>query len=224
APWRATWTEIRTTLTVVRSNQVLPFAFGMLTLALVIVFTIFALSAGYMQHVLLSKPQNSYILLIPATVGMVVAGTLISRRQLPGGQAVGRVVQGLTVAGAAMLVLGVLPPILDRLHVDPALVPLAIVLALIFGLGLGGVLIPCLVMIQEETEETTRGKIFGGAFLAINLAIALPLLVAGAIADVVGASDVVGAMGVCLLLTALASRLRRWGVSPTGPSAPVTSP
>ncbi|MGH7610073.1 MAG: MFS transporter [Candidatus Dormibacteria bacterium] len=222
-PWSGTWVEIRGTLAVIRASRVLPFAFAMLTLALAIVFTIFALSAGYMQHVLLSKPQNSYILLIPATLGMVLAGTVISRLATLAAMGVKSVVRGLSIAGGAMLVLGVLPPILDRLHVDPALVPLAIVLAFIFGLGLGGVLIPCLVMIQEETEESTRGKIFGGAFLAINLAIALPLLVAGAIADLVGASDVVGALGVALLLVALASQLRRWGVSPTRRSAQVTS-
>ncbi|HEY6537833.1 MAG TPA: MFS transporter [Candidatus Dormibacteraeota bacterium] len=211
APWWSTWTEIRATWTVVRASRILPFAFAMLTLALAIVFTIFALSAGYMQHVLLRSPHDSYILLIPATIGMVVAGTVLSRRDQRHGPGPGTVTGGLGIAGVAMIVLGVLPPILDRLHVDPALVPLAIFLAVIFGLGLGAVLIPCLVLIQQETEESTRGKIFGGAFLAINLAIAVPLLVAGAVADVVGASDVVGALGLALIGTGLLAWRRRWG-------------
>lgn len=76
----STMQELREVWLVIRRSPVLPFAFGMLTLALVIVFTIFALSAGYMQHVLLRRPQDSYILLLPATVGMVVAGTVVSRR------------------------------------------------------------------------------------------------------------------------------------------------
>jgi MFS family permease len=223
APWSSTWSEIRETLTVIRASRVLPFAFAMLTLALAIVFTIFALSAGYMQHVLLHQPRDSYILLIPATVGMVVAGTIVGRRPAAAGRAALIVVRGLALAGAAMLVLGVLPPILDQLHVVGALIPLAITLAVIFGLGLGAVLIPCLVMIQEETEEATRGKIFGGAFLAINLAIALPLLVAGAVADLVGASDVVGALGLGLMVTSGVAWRRSWGVSRSGmPSTPVT--
>ncbi len=224
APWSSTWSEIRETLRLVRRSRTLPFAFGMLTLALTIVFTIFALSAGYMQNVLQSRPQNSYILLIPATFGMVAAGTLLGRRNQPQHRAQS-VVRGLAVAGLAMLVLGVLPPILDRLHVYGALVPLAIFLALVFGAGLGAVLIPCLTMIQEGTEETTRGKIFGGAFLAINLAIALPLLVAGAVADVVGASDVVGALGLSLIGTAAAARMRAWGRAggPPGGSSEVTA-
>lgn len=216
APWRSTWTEIRETWNVVRVSPILPFAFAMLTLALAIVFTIFALSAGYMQHVLLRSPHDSYILLIPATIGMVVAGTVLSRRASSQGAGPGTVTRGLGIAGVAMIVLGVLPPILDRLHVDSALVPLAITLAVVFGIGLGGVLIPCLTMIQEATEEATRGKIFGGAFLAINLAIAVPLLLAGAIADVVGASDVVGALGVALIATGLVAWRRNWGMAQFG--------
>ena len=224
APWSSTWAEIRQTWEVVRASRILPFAFAMLTLALAIVFTIFALSAGYMQHVLLRSPHDSYILLIPATVGMVVAGTVVSRRAAASGEGPRTVVGGLALAGVAMVVLGVLPPILDRLHIDGALVPLAISLAVVFGLGLGAVLIPCLVLIQEETEEATRGKIFGGAFLAINLAIAVPLLLAGAIADLVGASDVVGGLGLALIITGLVAWRRAWGVAlPEGDPNPVTS-
>ncbi len=205
--------EVREVLVVIRESPILPFSFGMLTLALVIVFTIFALSAGYMQHVLLRRPQDSYILLVPATVGMVLAGTIISRRPgITGGAR--RASLGLTLAGAAMLVLGVLPPILRQLGVDGALVPLAIGLAVIFGAGLGAVLIPCLVLIQEGTEEATRGRIFGGAFLLINLAIALPLLVAGAVADVVGASDVIAFLGVCLVAAGGLALGRSWGQRP----------
>jgi MFS family permease len=215
--------EIKEVLLVIRRSPILPFAFGMLTLSLVIVFTIFALSAGYMQHVLLSRPQNSYILLIPATVGMVLTGTLVSRRS---SAAAGErtVAMGLALAGAAMLVLGVLPLILSGAHMVGYLIPLAILLALLFGVGLGAVLIPSLVLIQEATEEATRGRIFGGAFLAINLGIALPLLVAGAVADLVGASAVIGFLGVLLIAIGLISWRLGWGSGGgVGPSASVTA-
>lgn len=205
-----TMQEVKEVLIVIRDSRVLPFAFGMLTLALAVVFTIFALSAGYMQHVLLRRPTDSYILLIPATAGMVLTGMVVSRRGSQG-QGVRSVVRGLVLAGVAMLILGILPPVLDRLHVVGGLVPLAIVLAILFGIGLGAVLIPSLVLIQEATEEATRGRIFGGAFLAINLAIALPLLVAGAVADVVGSSDVIAFMGLCLVVTGVVAAMRSWG-------------
>ncbi len=216
--------EVREVLVVIRDSGVLPFAFGMLTLALVVVFTIFALSAGYMQHVLLQAPQNSYILLIPATFGMVLTGMVVSRRGTSA-HGVRSVVGGLVLAGVAMLILGLLPPLLHSLHMDGTLVPLAVLLAILFGAGLGAVLIPCLVLIQEGTEESTRGRIFGGAFLVINLAIALPLLVAGAIADVIGASDVIAFMGLCLAVTGLVAGTRAWGRGPgRGASGPVTNP
>ncbi len=202
--------EVGVAYQLVRGSRILRFAFSVLTVALVVVFTIFALSAGYMQQVLRQSPRDSAILLLPATVGMIAMGVAVTRRAAHVGRA-RTIVLGLGATGVAMLVLGVLPPILGHLRVDGALVPLAVGLALLFGLGLGAVMIPALVLIQEHTEEATRGTIFGGAFVAINLAIALPLLVAGAVADIFGANVVIAAAGVLLLGTAGVGRLRRWG-------------
>lgn len=216
--FRGTVGEVGEVLHLIRRSQVLPFAFGMLTLALAIVFTLFALSAGYMQHVLLRQPRDSYILLLPATFGMVVAGTVVSRRSstVRAGRTVAR---GLILAGVAMLVLGVLPPVLSHFGLIPGLVPMAAVLAIVFGVGLGAVLIPCVVLIQLGTADATRGRIFGGAFLVINLAIALPLLVAGAAADVVGASAVLAFLGVCLMAVGALALARHWGRDPARPPA-----
>jgi len=200
--------DVRQAFTTVRDDRLLRFAFAVLTCALMVVFTIFALSAGYMVHVLDQAAANSYILLVPATLGMVVMGTVVGRS----GAAVHRtrtVVQGLTATGLAMLVLGILPPLLGRLQLVAALIPIAIGLAVVFGLGLGAVLIPAVTLIQEQTDEATRGTIFGGAFVAINLAIAIPLLVAGAIADAVGASAVIAAAGLGLLGAALVAHRHR---------------
>ncbi|HUY98424.1 MAG TPA: MFS transporter [Verrucomicrobiae bacterium] len=195
---RSALRDVRQAFTTVRHDPLLRFAFLVLTAALVVVFTIFALSAGYMVHVLDQPAANSYILLVPATAGMVGMGTVVGRS----GVAVHRtatVVRGLAATGCAMLVLGVLPQTLAHFKLVGALIPIAIGLAVVFGLGLGAVLIPAVTLIQEQTEEATRGTVFGGAFVAINLAIAAPLLVAGAIADAIGASAVIAASGVGLL-------------------------
>ncbi len=194
--------DLRSAYATVRDDRLLRFAFAVLTAALVVVFTIFALSAGYMVHVLGQPAANSYILLVPATAGMVLMGTVVGRS----GAAVHRtrtVARGLLATGGAMLVLGVLPQALAHVHVVGALIPIAVGLAVVFGLGLGAVLIPAVTLIQEQTDEATRGTVFGGAFVAINLAIAVPLLVAGLIADAVGASVVIAALGLLLIASAV---------------------
>ncbi len=200
--------DVTSAFTTVRDNELLRFAFAVLTIALVVVFTIFALSAGYMVHVLDQPAESSYILLVPATVGMVVMGTLVGR-STASLHRTRTVARGLAATGAAMLVLGVLPPLLGHFHEGAALIPIAVGLAVIFGFGLGAVLIPAVTLIQEQTEEATRGTVFGGAFVAINLAIALPLLVAGAVADALGASAVIAASGVGLLAAAVLAGRRR---------------
>jgi hypothetical protein len=51
----------------------------------------------------------------------------------------------------------------------------------------------------------------------------VPLLVAGAVADVVGASDVVGGVGLALIITGVAAWRRGWGGVPEMRQDPVTS-
>src|SRR5207302_7865952 len=91
-----------------------------------------------------------------------------------------------------------------------ALIPLAVVMALIFGCALGALLIPAFTVLQEKTTPETRGRIFGGIFTVINAAVAIPLLLAGVIADLFGVDRVVAALGVLLLILAAGVRTLGW--------------
>jgi len=64
--------------------------------------------------------------------------------------------------------------------------------------------------ISSERAEETRGRIFGGIFAVINAAVAIPLLVAGVIADAVGVAGVVAGLGVIILAGAVVVRLAFW--------------
>ena len=109
------------------------------------------------------------------------------------------------------------PAVLERLEaarhgagLTGAVTPLAVFLAFIFGGALGAVLIPAFTLLQERTTAETRGRIFGGIFTVINAAVAIPLLLAGVLADVLGVDRVVAALGVILLLLAVLIRSVGW--------------
>ncbi|MFN2568080.1 MAG: MFS transporter, partial [Candidatus Dormibacteria bacterium] len=209
APSQEVWRELREGLVILGASPPLRLALGELTVALVVVFTVFALGPPYMATVLNRAPEDTYILLIPATVGMVGTAAAL-------GQVVRRLSRARTMvvafagAGLALIVLGVVPRLLHSLGADAASIAMAIVPATLFGCGLGAVLIPAFTVLQERTTEESRGRIFGGIFTVINAAVAIPLLLAGTLADAFGVGAVVTGLGTVLLALALLARSRFW--------------
>ncbi|MBJ7610202.1 MAG: MFS transporter [Candidatus Dormibacteraeota bacterium] len=182
-----------------------------LAIALVVVFTVFALGPVFMVHELHRSDQDTYLVLIPATLGLVTMAAVLAQR---GGNALSKatmLVAALTVAGASLGAVGVAPRLLDGLGARAAVVPVVLVLSGVFGCALGGLLIPAFTVLQERTDEETRGRIFGSIFAVINAAVAIPLLVAGVIADVVGVASVVAGLGVIIVIGAVVTRLAYWG-------------
>jgi MFS family permease len=96
------------------------------------------------------------------------------------------------------------------------------VLAAVFGCSLGALLIPAFTVLQERTDEAIRGRIFGGIFTVINAAVAVPLVLAGGLADGFGVARVVSVFGGVLFLTGVVAgtlsrgRLRVLDVPPRG--------
>lgn len=189
--------ELHEGFVVLRQSQPLRVAMGVLTLALTVVFAVFVLGAPYITQVLHHSPRDSYIILVPATIGLVTVAvalgriTVVSRSRL--------FVGGMLVSGASLLVLSLAPTVLNWAAAGALLGYTAAALALIFGLALGSLLIPAFTVLQEQTTEETRGRIFGGIFSVINAAIALPLLLAGTLADIFHVSRVMGGLGVLMI-------------------------
>jgi MFS family permease len=119
-------------------------------------------------------------------------------------------IAALSVGGASLAGIGIAPPLFSHFDADGALVPVVLVLSGVFGCALGALLIPAFTVLQERTDEESRGRIFGSIFAVINAAVAIPLLVAGIIADAVGVSSVVAGLGVIIVVGALVARLAFW--------------
>ncbi len=181
-----------------------------LATALIVVFTVFALGPAFMVRELHRSDQDTYLVLIPATLGLVATATVLA-------QSVGNhyskavtLVAALLVGGLALTGIGAAPPGLRALGQQGAVVPVVLVLSGVFGCALGALLIPAFTVLQENTDEDSRGRIFGGIFAVINAAVAIPLLVAGIIADAVGVAGVVAGLGLVIVAGAAAARLLFW--------------
>ena len=75
------------------------------------------------------------------------------------------------------------------------------------GLEFGVLFIPAFTVLQEKTEAELRGRIFGTVFTVVNAAVAVPILLAGGLADLFGVSRVIFGMGVLLVLAGISAAL-----------------
>jgi MFS family permease len=202
--------ELREGMVILGSNPALRIALGQLTLSLVVVFTVFVLGPAYMRNVLGRAPEDTYLVLIPATVGMVATAVVLGRATLWRVSRARTLLGALALGGASLVALGLLPELWRGVGLQVLLTPTAVVCAAAFGCALGALLIPAFTVLQERTTEETRGRIFGGIFTVINAAVALPLLLAGGLSDAFGVDRVVAGLGGLLVVGAVLVRTRAW--------------
>jgi MFS family permease len=200
--------ELRDGIDILRRTPPLRLGLYQLTLAIVVVFTIFALGPVYLVEVLNRSDTETYIVLVPAMFGLIATAALLAQR--PNFPRAKTLVAAISAAGLSLLIMGIVPDVL-RTHGLPGLmVPLAVAVGVLFGCALGAMLIPGFTVLQERTDTESRGRIFGGIFTVINAAVAIPLLLAGVISDLIGVARVVAALGAILIVLAVAIRWFGW--------------
>jgi len=106
---------------------------------------------------------------------------------------------GLLSAGITLMLLAVVPYLLEQLSASWLLVWFPVVFGFIGGLEFGMLFIPAFTVLQEKTEAELRGRIFGAMFTVVNAAIAIPILLAGGLADLFGVTRVIFGMGLVLV-------------------------
>jgi MFS family permease len=150
-----------------------------------------------MSRVLRLRVTDDYLFLAPAVFGMLVAafylgqyGRHFRRSRL--------LIGGLLSAGVTLMLIAVVPYLLEQLSASWVLVWFPVVFGFIGGVEFGMLFIPAFTVLQEKTETELRGRIFGAMFTVVNAAVALPILLAGGLADLFGVTRVIFGMG-CLL-------------------------
>ncbi len=218
--------ELRDGIDILRNSPPLRLGLYQLALAIIVVFTIFALGPVYLVEVLKRSDNETYIVLVPAMFGLIGTAALLGQR--PSFPRAKTLIAAISAAGLSLLIMGIVPDVLRTHGLAGVMVPLAVAVAVLFGCALGAILIPAFTVLQERTNSESRGRIFGGIFTVINAAVAIPLLLAGVISDLIGVDRVVAALGAILILIAAAVRWFGWErlqvLEPDPHPHPATSP
>jgi MFS family permease len=183
------WQDLREGWSVLREKPQL----GRAVAHLVVLYTVFAALAVLTIRLAeqLLRPSQFGFLLAAAGVGVAVGALLLNLLRSRGWSyrrysAVG----SLVMAGA-----------LVGLAAATHSLPWALLGNLTLGLGAALVAIPLQTLLQTETPEEVRGKVFGLQNNAVNIALSLPLAVTGVIATQVGLPQTfLGLAGLVLVM------------------------
>lgn len=190
--------EVREAVDFLRASRVLMLSFAQLSLTVLVLFMMFTLAPAYVKTVIGIQPQDSYVILVPATLGAMGSafvvgqfGRTFNRSRLLAG--------GLLATGVTLILLASVP---FGMRAIPELADytrwFAVLFGLVLGIEFGTLLIPSLTYLQEHTTDEVRGRIFALFFLAYNGATAIPILAAAALADTFGTGRVIGGLGLIL--------------------------
>jgi MFS family permease len=128
---------------------------------------------------------------------------------------------GLIGLGIALGALALAQPVRLAINFAPSisLLSMVVVVAFAAGVAYGFVAVPAQTQLQEELPADIRGRVFGVLNMLVSVASFLPIILVGPIADTIGASPVVLACALLVLLAATGSIM--WA-KPTSETA--TSP
>ncbi len=202
---------IRSQITVLVSITVLAFSQGIIGILAVVV-------SPYMETVLhIHATDASYVLMIPLGLGMISGAYLIGRfaHNWPRRSVV---VPGLIMAGVIFILVGFVPEIAEYFQSRelggriphpryffraPSLSAYFALGAYILGLCAVAIIIPSQTVLQENTNEKMRGKIFAVLAILMNVLSIIPVVLAGIIADIFGPSPIFIFMGGFILIAGL---------------------
>jgi MFS family permease len=182
-----------------RASNGLMLAFGQMTIAVLVLFMLFALAPAYVSKVIGISPQDTYVILGPATGGAILSAVLLGQflRNIDRSRLL---VGSLIANGVTLLALAAVPQAMTQvpdLRVHARITGAAF--SLLLGIEFGAIMIPAVTYLMESTSDAIRGRIFALLYMVINGVTALPVLAAAALSDLIGTAHVIGGLGAVLL-------------------------
>lgn len=195
----------------------LPITFAILLLVLVqgVVGVLAVMMPSYMEKVLhIHATDASYFVMLPLGLGMVVGAFIVGKffQRFPKRTIV---IPGIIAAGILLILVAVVPtiarllgsPELSARSIRPRYFFRAPSLSSIFAIGafLMGfftvfIIIPCQTVLQENTTEQNRGKIFATLGMLMTAFAVLPIAMAGGLSDLFGVTPIFLILGFFILI------------------------
>lgn len=201
--------EIKIALHTIFASRKISHSFLLLSLSQILVLVIAVIGPGFATHIL-QIPVSSFPLLfvMPAAIGMGV-GAFILTNYFHSVSKDKIINIGLFTTALAIFLLPFGGQVVSRPFVGsfntqmPEIFQLTklhfmTILAFFSGLANAFMFVPANTLIQEETNDEVRGKIYGALNSLISLLSLLPIVIVGSLADIFGVGTVLIVLGICV--------------------------
>ncbi len=206
--------QIKQTFALIKGK--IPVLVSLLILASVqvVIGVMAALIPSFFERTLHIKATDAtYILIGPLGIGMILGGILIgklgnlfSRRRI--------VTTGIIIAGFLFFIVGAAPLIAPVGNYFPShrplsfttQVPLASILTIgsfLLGIAMVGIVVPSQTVLQQNTSDKDRGKVFAVLGVLMSALTLVPILMVGILSDFFGSMPIFIALGGTIFLLGL---------------------
>lgn len=172
------------------------------------------LAPGFLEKALSIKATDaSYVLIIPLGLGIVTGGLILGKL---GSRLIKRklVAKGILFAGILSFIIGIAPLVSPAIQYfrhakplpffyQPSLSKIIFAGSFLMGMAVIAILIPSQTVLQENTPQEDRGKVFavlGVAMAALSL---IPVLLVGFMADIFGTTPIFIVIGILVMMAGL---------------------
>ncbi|MBI4097608.1 MAG: MFS transporter [Candidatus Levybacteria bacterium] len=206
--------EIKDAFSVMAKKEKVYHSLFLLTILQTIILVIAVIGPGYANDVLNIAVEKFPILFVtPAVIGMAIGAILIGNfLHNKSKQALAKV--GLLIIGLVMLVFPYGSFLTSREVVEtlnaslPSMmsinsIHIMLIMAVMLGFAFSLVFVPSTTILQEETSDRQRGKVYGSLNTLIGVVSIAPILGVGALADFIGVEKVISGIGLSIIGLAL---------------------
>lgn len=212
--WKIATSEIAETISLIKGK--LPVLTSIVILAGVqmVVGILAVLVPGFLEKSLQIKATDaSYVLVIPLGLGIITGGIILGKF---GNSFIKRklVARSILFAGLLFFLVGVAPLISPAINYfkhprpvpffyQPPLSKVLFVGSFLLGMAIVSILVPSQTVLQENTSEADRGKVFAVLGVVMSGLSLIPVLISGILADIFGTTPIFIGLGFLIILAGL---------------------
>lgn len=210
--------EIKETFEFIKGKLPVASAIGLMSAVQGIIGILAVLMPSYLEKVLVIHATDaSYFVMMPLGFGMI-SGALIIGRLFHNRSKRSLVIPAVLLAGILLALMGIVPVLFLLLQSAelpayltrpryffraPSLSSFFAALAYLAGFVLVSIIIPCQTVLQENTPEKSRGKIFAVLAVIMTAFSAIPVILAGSLSDLFGATPLLIVVGMIVFTLGL---------------------
>jgi MFS family permease len=206
--------DLKHTMVLMSQTRTISRSLFMLALSQILILLVATIAPGYANSVLGIKVEEFPLLFVaPAAFGMVVGAWAIVRR-LKKRSKEKVITVGLFLSALAFMFLPFGSKVASRGFVVQLntylphflqinILEIMVVVAFILGVANSFIFVPANTILQEQTADEVRGKIYGFLNTIVGILSFLPILLVGGLSDLIGVNVVIIGIGVSLLILAI---------------------